>query len=242
LVLNRAHERYYSKLSGNAVSNLIEQPRNIGTAPAILYSALKISSVDPQAVVGFFPSDHYVSDDARFMAHVHKAFAIAHRRRDLVILLGIEAESPETEYGWIEPAKSIQGHKQLHGVRRFWEKPSSHLAAVLQLRGCLWNSFVMIASVRAMLDTIATATPALYEAFALAMPLFGTEDESTMMQELYALFGDINFSNNRVLAAAPEKLAVLKVSGIKWNDLGEPGRVLASVQTAGMRPRWVEQC
>ena len=37
-------------------------------------------------------------------------------------------------------------------------------------------------------------------------------------------------------------VAVLKVSGIKWNDFGEPRRVLASVQTAGMRPRWVEQC
>ena len=37
-------------------------------------------------------------------------------------------------------------------------------------------------------------------------------------------------------------VAVLKVSGIKWNDLGEPRRVLASVQTAGVRPRWVEQC
>ena len=37
-------------------------------------------------------------------------------------------------------------------------------------------------------------------------------------------------------------VAVLKVSGIKWNDLGEPRRVLASVPTAGVRPRWVEQC
>ena len=241
VVVNRAHERYYSKRSGNALSNLVEQPRNIGTAPAILYSALKIASMDPQAVVAFFPSDHYVSDDARLMAHVRKAFEAAHRRRDLLILLGIEPESPETEYGWIEPGKSIRGHRQLHRVRRFWEKPSSELAAVLQLRGCLWNSFVMVASARALLDTIATATPVLYEAFAFAMPLFGTEDESTMMQELYALLGDINFSD-RVLAAAPEKLAVLKVSGIKWNDLGEPRRVLASVQTAGVRPRWVEQC
>ncbi|HET9788768.1 MAG TPA: hypothetical protein VFP47_16635 [Pyrinomonadaceae bacterium] len=37
-------------------------------------------------------------------------------------------------------------------------------------------------------------------------------------------------------------VAVLKVSGIKWNDLGEPRRVLLSVPTAGVRPRWVEQC
>jgi hypothetical protein len=37
-------------------------------------------------------------------------------------------------------------------------------------------------------------------------------------------------------------VAVLKVSGIKWNDLGAPRRVLTSVPTAGVRRRWVEQC
>jgi mannose-1-phosphate guanylyltransferase len=238
LVVNRAHQRYYSKLLGHARRNVVEQPRNIGTAPAILYSILKIASLDPEAIVAFFPSDHYVSDDARFMAHVGKAFEAAHLRPDLIILLGIEPESPETEYGWIEPGQSIQGHKQLHRVKRFWEKPSSDFAVVLQRRGCLWNSFVMIAAARTLLDTIATATPALYEAFASVMPLLGTADESTMMQQIYALVEDINFSD-RVLATSPERLAVLKVTGIKWNDLGEPGRVLASVQTAGVRPRWL---
>ena len=241
VVVNRAHERYYTERSGNALSNLVEQPGNIGTAPAILYSALKIASADPRAIIGFFPSDHFVSDDSRFMAHVRKAFEAARRASDLVILLGIEPERPETQYGWIEPGKPIHGHKQLRRVRRFWEKPSAELAAVLQLRGCLWNSFVMVASARALLDTIATATPALYQAFAAAMPFFGTADEFTMMEKVYAVLEDINFSD-RVLAAAPARLAVLKVSGIQWNDLGEPQRVLASVQTAGVRPRWIKQC
>ena len=225
-VVNRAHERYYSKVLGNALSNLIEQPRNIGTAPAILYSVLKIASMDPQAVVAFFPSDHYVSDDARFMAHIRQAVDAAHLRRDLVILLGVEPESPETEYGWIEPGQPIQGHKQLHRVGRFWEKPSSDLAAVLQLRGCLWNSFVMVASAQALLDTIATATPALYEAFAPIMPFIGTDDEPTLIENLYAPEGEINFSD-RVLALVPERLAVLRVRGVRWSDLGAPKRALA---------------
>ena len=156
-----------------------------------------------------------------------------------MILLGVEPESPEVEYGWIKPAQAIEGHSQLHGVRRFWEKPCSGLAAILQLRGCLWNSFVMIASAHTLIDIIASATPALYNAFASAMPLFGTDDEPTMMKKLYALLGETNFSD-RVLALVPERLTVLKVSGIKWSDLGEPKRVLASIQTAGARPRWTE--
>ena len=239
-LLNRLHEPYYADiLSDTPASNLIEQPRNIGTAPAILYSVLKIAAADPQAIVAFFPSDHYVSDNTKFMAHIRSAFETAHVGQDLVILLGVDPESPQTEYGWIEPAQAIQGHRQLHRVRRFWEKPCSGLAAVLQLRGCLWNSFVMVASARALLELMASATPALYNAFVSAMALFSTDDEPTMMKKLYALLGETNFSD-RVLALVPERLAVLKVSGIKWNDLGEPKRVLASIQTVGARPRWME--
>jgi mannose-1-phosphate guanylyltransferase len=238
-LVNRLHQPYYSDiLSDIAASNLIEQPHNIGTAPAILYSVLKIAAADPQAFVAFFPSDHYVSDNTKFMAHIRRAFEAAHVRPDLVILLGVEPESPETEYGWIEPAQAIQEHSQLHRVRRFWEKPSSGLAAVLQLRGCLWNSFVMIASVQALIDIIASTIPTLYNAFASAMPFFGTDEEPGRMKKLYALLGAINFSD-RVLALVPERLTVLKVSGIKWNDLGEPKRVIASIQTAGARPLWM---
>jgi mannose-1-phosphate guanylyltransferase len=240
-LVNRLHRPYYSDiLSDVAASNLIEQPRNIGTAPAILYSVLKIAAADSQAIVAFFPSDHYVSDNTKFMAHIRSAFETAHVEQNLVILLGVEPESPETEYGWIEPAESIQEHRRLRRVRRFWEKPCSGLAAILQLRGCLWNSFVMIASAHALIDIIASATPALYNAFASAIPFFGTDEEPRRMKKLYALLGEINFSD-RVLELVPERLTVLKVSGIKWNDLGEPKRVLASIQTAGARPLWMEK-
>ena len=99
----------------------------------------------------------------------------------------------------------------------------------------------MVASAQALLDIIANATPALYNAFASAVPLFGTNDEPTMMKKLYALLGETNFSD-RVLALVSERLTVLKVSGIKCNDLGEPKRVLASIQMAGVRPRWTENC
>jgi hypothetical protein len=43
-----------------------------------------------------------------------------------------------------------------------------------------------------------------------------------------------------VLAQLPQRLAVLKVSGLRWSDLGEPKRVLASLDLAGIRPHWVD--
>jgi mannose-1-phosphate guanylyltransferase len=239
-VVNRLHEPYYSAiLADTPASNLVAQPRNVGTAPAILYSLLKIAAADPQAIVAFFPSDHFISDNRKFMAHIRNALDTAHFRQDLVILLGVEPESPEVEYGWIEPTESIKGQTQVYGVRRFWEKPNHVLAKVLQLRGCLWNSFVMVASVQALLEIIASATPTLYRALACLSPLFGTDDEAKTVRKLYRRLEETNFSH-RVLALLPERLAVLKVTGIRWNDLGEPRRVLASLHMAGVRPHWLE--
>jgi mannose-1-phosphate guanylyltransferase len=239
-VLNRLHQPYYDRILANTPhSQLIVQPQNRGTAPAILYSLLRIAALDPKALVAFFPSDHYISDDEQFMGHLRTALNTARGRPDLVILLGLEPESPEVEYGWIEPAPPIGKLSRVFGVRRFWEKPNQLLAQVLQLRGCLWNSFVMVASARALLGIIASAIPKLYRAFTYVSPLLGTRSETKAIDRLYDSIDEINFSH-QVLAFRPERLTVLKVTGVRWNDLGEPKRVMASLDIAGIRPHWAE--
>lgn len=239
-VVNRVHESYYGPiLARESSANLVIQPRNAGTAPAILYSLLRIVMVDRDAIIALFPSDHYISDNRKFMAHIRTALDTARQRRDLIVLLGLEPESPEVEYGWIEPNGSLKITPGVLGVRRFWEKPNPMLAEVLQLRGCLWNSFVMVASVQALLETIESTTPELYRAFACMTPLFGTRAEPRAIDNLYERLDEVNFSH-RVLALCPERLAVLKVAGVRWNDLGEPKRVLASLALAGLRPDWVD--
>ena len=239
-VVNRDHENFYRPvLINKPTDDLVVQPGNRGTAPAILYSLLRIAARAPRAIVAFFPSDHYISDNAKFMAQIRSALDTAAKRPDLVVLLGLEPESPEVEYGWIEPAQAIHGHAKVFGVRRFWEKPNPMLAQVLQLRGCLWNSFVMVASVQALLDIIESAIPELYRSFAALTPLLGTAAEVKAIELLYSRLAEINFSH-QVLALKPERLAVLKVTGVRWNDLGEPKRVMASLDMAGVRPRWAE--
>jgi mannose-1-phosphate guanylyltransferase len=159
-VVNRVHEPYYAPILRNEPARgLVVQPGNRGTAPAILYSLMRIAAVDPEALVAFFPSDHYISDDEKFMSHIRTALNTASQRSDLVILLGLDPETPEVEYGWIEPSAPIRRQSRVYGVRRFWEKPNPFLAQVLQLRGCLWNSFVMVASIQALLKIIESAIP-----------------------------------------------------------------------------------
>ncbi len=175
-VVNRAHENFYSQpLAKQNAENLVVQPGNRGTAPAFLYGLLRIAREDPNAVVAFFPSDHYVSDNDFFMAQIRTALDTVHERLELVVLLGLDPNSPEVEYGWIEPGLPINKRDKVFGVRRFWEKPSKMLAQVLQLRGCLWNSFVMVASVQVLLEVIDSAIPELYRSFAGISAHFSTK-------------------------------------------------------------------
>ena len=67
---------------------------------------MNINRQDPEAVVGFFPSDHHTDED-KFMAGVELAFAAAESNPERVILLGVAARHAETDYGWIEAEPAL---------------------------------------------------------------------------------------------------------------------------------------
>lgn len=237
-VLTRKHERFYDTvLAGVPRERLVVQPANAGTAPAILYSLLRMSKAAPSSAVAFFPSDHYFSDDAALMSHVETAFAATRGRDDMVVLLGIEPEGPEGEYGWIEPVSPglTKNADELCWVRRFWEKPTPDFARGLLGRGCLWNSFVMVGRVSAFLKMIRRAAPELFDRFNAVGPALHTSQEERVVTELYSRLGDVNFSQH-VLAARPPSLAVLRVGGLTWSDLGKPERVLSTMADLGLSP------
>jgi mannose-1-phosphate guanylyltransferase len=240
VVLTKAHERFYQKSVSTRDSDLLlVQPENKGTAPAIVYALTRIAWKAPDAVVAFFPSDHYFSDDDTFMAHVEAAFEAASSRIDNVILLGINPEGPEVEYGWIEPHGSGLGSlpRAISRVRRFWEKPTPNVAKDLIKRGCLWNSFVMIGRVDSFLRMAHRTLPDLCNLFSSIIPSFETATEFKQLQELYSCIPSTNFSHE-VLALLPDDLAVMKVDKVGWSDLGEPSRVLQTLARAGVQVQW----
>jgi len=228
IVVTQKHRRFYEPLAHEISPNLlVEQPVNKGTAPAILYALLRVASKSPKAVVALFPSDHFFADDEEFMSHIDVAVDAVEIQPATVMLLGITPTTPETEYGWIEPQPSIlaSAQKSITRVRKFWEKPSLNLATSLMQRGCLWNSFVMVGCVDALLKMTRAAMPELYTALAAITPTFETANEHKALAALYSSIDDSNFSH-QVLAVRPEDLMVMRVGEVGWSDLGEPNRVL----------------
>ena len=95
-VVTRTHESFYQEqLKDSSNHRLLVQPENRGTAPAILLGFLRIAQLSPKAVVGIFPSDHYFTDEAHFMAQVDLAFDLVEANAGLITLLGITPDHGE---------------------------------------------------------------------------------------------------------------------------------------------------
>lgn len=240
--LTKTHERFYYPLVVDVPGRQrVEQPANAGTAAAVLYCLHRLRREAPAGSVAFFPSDHYVSDDAVFMRHVERAFALARRRPELVILIGIPPESAQTDYGWIEPAPAAPPERAdgFRWIARFWEKPDAALARALMARGSVWNSFVMVGRVDAFLRTIREAAPELARRFEAVAPALGGSGEQSAIEALYAGLSETNFSRD-VLAKRPGNLAVLVADSVAWSDLGRPNRALAAMRDAEARTQGVD--
>jgi mannose-1-phosphate guanylyltransferase len=240
IVVSRPHEPYYRGLAQElAPDRLVVQPSNLGTGPGVLYPLLRIHRLAGNVTVAIFPSDHYISDDIAFIAYVRNAQELVEHRPQVVVLLGIEAQSPETEYGWIERAPWPLDGEVGYPVLRFWEKPSLALAERLLRVGALWNSFVMVGRIDAFLGLIAAGAPELAAAFT-PVRTAATQREAEMVERIYATIPALNFSE-RVLMPAARRLGTVRVKDVEWSDWGHPARVAAIIRRTGWRPAWLDR-
>ena len=234
----KAHERFYGQLLADLPpERVVAQPEDRGTTPAILYGLLRLAALGARGPVAVLPSDHYVADDSRFMASVDAAFRAVAARPDLLVVLGVKAESLELEYGWIEPEEPIPGRwsETFYRVRRFWEKPRLALAEELLARGCLWSSFVMVAQPIVLATLIRRELPSMVERFLTLRTRLAGPIESDRVRQLYARLPVADFSR-QVLATRPPNIAVLPVTQVDWTDLNHPERASQAMARAGGEP------
>jgi mannose-1-phosphate guanylyltransferase len=133
-------------------AQLIAEPIGRNTAPAIGLAAFILSRIDPDAVIGMFPSDHVIGDEDRFRQTLSEGIHIAVTSENIVVL-GIRPTRPETGYGYIESGDSFEGHALR--VRRFTEKPDAERAAGFVAAGnYFWNSGMFLWSARTLVDAL----------------------------------------------------------------------------------------
>jgi mannose-1-phosphate guanylyltransferase len=223
VVVTDEHRAWWEpELTGISAGSVLAQSRNRGTGMAILSAVFHILQRDPSPTIVILPCDHGVADESPLRHALEVAVREARECRHIV-LLGVRPDHPETEYGWIlpgEPASdSVSG-----SVRAFVEKPTASRAATLMEAGALWNTFMVAASGRVLLQSYRETLPELVSAYAQhPQSLVG-------LGTLYERLPPCDFSRD-IMQGVRETLRVVPVAPCGWTDLGTPHRVLRWMET-----------
>ncbi|HWP58628.1 MAG TPA: sugar phosphate nucleotidyltransferase [Candidatus Acidoferrales bacterium] len=240
-VLNASHLQFCEvrdQISPREPTTLLIQPENKETGPGLLVPLVHIYKRYPDASAAVFPSDHFVAEDELFMAYVDMAFRMVERCPSAVVLIGIEPNGPEVDYGYVVPGQDAH-HRGPWGTRkvlRFVEKPSPAIARdILRERG-LWNTFVMTFKVKTMLELARRFWPALYEAFQTFGDAIGTSRERRAIEEVFRRIEAVNLSRDlleRLPLERDNPLWVLPVRGVRWSDWGSEERIWSTLAALG---------
>jgi mannose-1-phosphate guanylyltransferase len=223
------HEVWWrNELAFAPEANVIVQSHNRGTAIGVLQPLLCILARDPEARIILFPSDHFVADEEVLARSAREALAEVHRRPDRLVLLGIVPDEPDGEFGWIIP--SIHGEGGVQEVQRFVEKPSPPVAAGLMRDGGVWNSFILAATGKTLLELFDRKLPdAVTELWgAVAEDPAGVARPEALARA-YEKLGSHDFCGE-VLEGCEDRLSVLPVPRCGWSDLGTPARVARCIE------------
>ena len=105
------------------------------------------------------------------------------------------------------------------------------------MSGSLWNSFVIVGRAEAFLELFRSHLRDSFRMFDISKKMLRTSQEKPLMRAIYSWLPDSNFSND-VLEKANEMLMVKRVSDVGWSDLGEPQRVIGTLNDLGIKTTW----
>ena len=167
VVCGREHAQAIRRATGLPASRVLVEPTRRNTAAAVAFAALRISRVDPDAVLVVLPADHHIPDTAAFARDVRRA-ATAARQADVLVTLGVHPTRPDTGYGYIDVGAAVgRAHPGVHRVRQFVEKPDRRVAErYLRSGRHLWNAGIFVFGARVILQEIGAHAPELAAALA----------------------------------------------------------------------------
>lgn len=220
-------ETIQQQLPGVPATHILREPAARNTAPACLLAAAILARKNPKTVLGIFPSDHVVIDDAKFVERMRAAIHVA-AEGDNIVVLGAPPTRPETGYGYIEEgaAADFSGTtSEVHAVRRFTEKPDfAHARKFLAARNYTWNSGMFLWSAQTLLNAFQEHCPSMLPPVLAIAEAFGTADFDRVFAEQYPAVENISIDfailESRSFKGEGKSNIYCLPADFGWNDLG----------------------
>jgi mannose-1-phosphate guanylyltransferase len=187
------------------------------TAPCILYAALKIHQQNPDAVMLVAPSDHWIENENEFINNIKTSFDTC-AENDILMTLGIQPDSPNTGYGYIQ---FENGDSDIKKVKNFTEKPNLETAKKFLASGeYLWNAGIFVWSAKSIITAFENSLPDMLALFNQGNSVWNSDDEANFIKKNYAKSENISIDFGIMEKA--NNVHVLPVD-FGWNDLGTWG-------------------
>ncbi|KAB1154560.1 mannose-1-phosphate guanylyltransferase [Tenacibaculum aiptasiae] len=220
-ILIATNERYEAlvleQLPKTSKKQLLLEPAMRNTAPCILYAALKIYNQNPDALMLVAPSDHWIENETEFLNNIETSFE-ASASSDILMTLGIQPDSPNTGYGYINFEESSNTIKK---VKNFTEKPNLEKAKEFLASGdYLWNAGIFVWSAKSILNAFKEHLPNMVTTLDDGNNVYNTDFEDDFIKSNYEKCENISIDFGVMERA--KNVHVLPVD-FGWNDLGTWG-------------------
>jgi mannose-1-phosphate guanylyltransferase/mannose-6-phosphate isomerase len=208
----------------NIEAQILLEPEARDSAAAMAAAALWVQKSDPDGIIVFVSSDHYIPDEAAFRAAVTEAASAAVDGR--IVTLGVKPHEPSSAYGYIKPEGS-----GLAAVASFHEKPQPEAAQAFIEAGYLWNSGNFIVSARTLIEELGLHAPAVLAAASEALAPGTSEKDRTPLILGDAFRSAPKISIDYAVMEPTRRASVLEVN-FAWSDLGAWDAIAASGEGA----------
>ncbi|MEA1932817.1 MAG: mannose-1-phosphate guanylyltransferase/mannose-6-phosphate isomerase [Thermodesulfobacteriota bacterium] len=190
---------------------LILEPFGRNTAPAICAAAyFNQGKNEETTILLVLPADHLIADVDSFNDAVTKAVSLAESGQ--LVTFGIQPDSPETGYGYIEKG---EGHK----VISFVEKPDLATAKKYFEQGnYYWNSGMFMFEVQTFIKEMEKHAPEIYSSMKAAVDN-GTVDQTFFRLDPSSMASCPGNSVDYALMEKSDSVAVVPAD-LGWSDIG----------------------
>ena len=210
--------------------HILSEPTARNTAPACALAAFLLEQIDPAIVLGIFPSDHVVTNRARFLEVLRAGIEVAVAGAKIVVL-GVPPTRPETGYGYIQQGAPVQETRTsaaavpARQVIRFTEKPDRACAEEFIATGNFaWNSGIFLWRADTLANAIRQHCPELVAPLEKIVAAFGTPRFTAVFAEEYpackAISIDYAVLEPRSALGEGASGIICLPADFGWNDLG----------------------
>jgi len=241
VVCNVAHESQVLSQSDGIVNFkplVVLEPMRRDSGPAIAAGvAAIIAEHSPQAVVVALPCDQLIPDEVHFLRSLAEGVTLA--EMGYLGTFGIRPTHPSTEFGYIQRAAALDGHRNAYRVARFHEKPTRERAQAYMADGAYdWNSGMFAFRADVFEAQAERHMPELWRAAADAVRT-GTRSKRKLILAADAFERAPRTSIDYALFEKSDQVGVVPVS-FAWSDVGNWASVHDALDKdeAGKRQGW----